>query len=59
MCAGSVQASLCVNGVCGASDGRRLECVRVEGNKMRGEKKERDIEEKRTTPVDSALQERA
>jgi len=48
-----------VNGVCGASDGRRLECVRVEGNKMRGEKKERDIEEKRTTPVDSALQERA
>lgn len=32
VCAGSVQASLCVNGVCGASDCSRSACVRVEGN---------------------------
>lgn len=40
--AGLVQASLCVNGVCGASDGRRLACVRVEGKEMRGQRKRRN-----------------
>ncbi len=32
VCVASLQACLCVNGVCGVLDGRRLACVRVEGN---------------------------